>query len=574
MLFVAHRREILEQSRRTFAAVMGDPLFGEVLVGGQEPQQWRHVFASVQSLGGRIAELDPSRFDFVIIDEFHHAEAPTYQRLLDHLQPKVLVGLTATPERADGQDVRHWFDDQVAAELRLWEALERDLLCPFHYFAAFDGTDVAGIEWKRGGYDTAGLDGLYTGNDARARVVLREIEDKVTDPHSMRALGFCVSVEHARYMARVTTEAGLAAVALDGTSPAEERAAALRDLRAGRIQVIYSVDLLNEGLDVPAVDTILLLRPTESATVFLQQLGRGLRHADGKSHLTVLDFLGYQHKRFRFDFRFQALTGLTRAGLRRAVDDGFPFLPSGCHIQLDRVAAEVVLDNLRGQLPADVKSLAAELTALGDVGLSEFLHRSGREVADVYQGGRSSFTALRRRTGIRPLPPPEADEPDLLRRLHRLASVDDVERTQTWRSWFEAAEPPTTEAMTTRQTRLAAMLFFSFWPKGGGFASYDQGFQALWSHPALCAEAAELLSVAQDRIGHLGLPLPTGFEDVPLWVHARYSREELLAGLGQATLERTPASDMQGVRQVKHLSADVFTFTVNKSEKDYSPTTM
>jgi len=327
--------------------------------------------------------------------------------------------------------------------------------------------------------------------------------------------------------------------------------------------------------DFFCVDTILLRRPTERASGFLQQLGRGLRHADGKSHLTVvLDFLGYQHKRFRFDFRFQALTGLTRARLRRAVDDGFPFLPSGCHIQLDRVAADVVLENLRGQLQADAKSLAADLTALGDVGLAEFLHHSGRELADVYQGGRSSFTALRRRTRVCPLPPPEPDEPNLLKRLHRLASVDDVERAQTWRNWFEVATPPTTRMMTERQTRLAAMLFFSFWPRGGGFASYDEGFQALWSHPALLAEAVELLSLAQDRIGHLSLPLPAGFDDVPLWVHGRYSREELLAGLGQGTLERTPASDMQGVRQVKHLNADVFTFTVTKSEKDYSPTTM
>jgi superfamily II DNA or RNA helicase len=573
LLFVAHRGEILRQSRMRFRQILKDPTFGELLVGGEQPRDWQHVFASVQSLANvDLARLAPDRFEVVIVDEFHHAEAPTYRRLLSHLQPKCLLGLTATPERADGLDVRGWFDGHTAAELRLWEALERDLLCPFHYFVAYDGVDVAEIEWKRGGYDLEDLDRLYTGNDARARVVLSELLDKTSDATKVRALGFCVSVAHAEFMARFTNATGLKAVALSGSTAPEDRADALRRLERGDLQVIYSVDLFNEGLDLPQLDTVMLLRPTESATVFLQQLGRGLRHAEGKSHLTVLDFVGFQHKKFRFDLRFQALTGLPRAQLATAVVEGFPFLPSGCHIQMDRVAADVVLENVRSQLRTDMKSLVADLLSVGEVDLAGFIEGTGRPLSDVYRSGRS-WTGLRRAAGRSIQLGGSAEDP-LLKRLFRLAAVDDLERSQTWRRWLSAESPPEVDALPLREQRLAAMLFFLLWPNGGGFTSYDEGFLQLWREAAVREEAGELLTIAEDRIDHVGLPLPEGFEDVPLWVHAHYSRDELLAGLGHASLAKVPTSDMQGVRYMPHLPADVFTFTVQKSEGDYSPTTM
>ena len=203
LLFVAHRKEILLQARRMYQEVLTDPTFGELLVDGQEPANWRHVFASIQSLSqARLSGITPDHFDVVVIDEFHHAEAASYRRLLDHVRPIELLGLTATPERADGVDVRDFFGGRVAAELRLWEALEQNLLCPFHYFGIHDGTDLETVQWRRGGYDLAALSGVYTGNDARTRIVLKELGDKVADVAAMRALGFCVSVEHARYMAQ------------------------------------------------------------------------------------------------------------------------------------------------------------------------------------------------------------------------------------------------------------------------------------------------------------------------------------------------------------------------------------
>ena len=295
------------------------------------------MFASIQSL--RNADLDdlaPDHFDVVIVDEFHHAAAPSYERLLQHLEPRELLGLTATPERADGLPVLNWFDDRIAAELRLWDAIDQQHLSPFHYFGIHDGLDLREIPWRRGrGYDVAGLTNLYTSSDAWARGVVQEVGERAEDLATMRALGFCVSVEHARFMARVFAEAGIPSVAIWGDTPEAERTAALSELAAGRVKVVFSVDLFNEGVDVPLVDTLLLLRPTDSPMLFLQQLGRGLRRAEKKTVCTVLDFVGQHRREFRFDRRLRALLGGTRKDVERQVKDGFPFLPAGCHMELE-----------------------------------------------------------------------------------------------------------------------------------------------------------------------------------------------------------------------------------------------
>jgi HKD family nuclease len=207
LLFVAHQERILHQSQSVFRQVLGLSTFGELFVGGERPQQWEHVFASVQSLHQLdVTQLDPARFDMVVVDEFHHAEAPTYARLLTHLKPRILLGLTATPERSDGQDIRHWFAGRTAVELRLWEALERQLLAPFQYFGIHDDVDLSLLRWKRGlGYDPAELGNLYTGHHARARLILKATRE-TADVNRMRAIGFCVSIGHAEFMADTFTE--------------------------------------------------------------------------------------------------------------------------------------------------------------------------------------------------------------------------------------------------------------------------------------------------------------------------------------------------------------------------------
>lgn len=225
LLFVAHRKEILSQSLRTYQEVLADASFGELLHNGQEPRDWTHVFASVQSLNlQRLEQLDPGHFDVIVIDEFHHATANTYRRVLEHFAPTELLGLTATPERMDGLNVQdEFFKGRIAAEMRLWEALEADLLCPFHYFGIPDGTDLTRLKWRSGNYDRDELANVYTADDGQARIVLKQVNDKISNPAAMRALGFCVSKEHAHFMAQQFNKVGLRAAALDSdSSPAEQ----------------------------------------------------------------------------------------------------------------------------------------------------------------------------------------------------------------------------------------------------------------------------------------------------------------------------------------------------------------
>lgn len=572
LLFVAHRKEILEQSLRTYREVLADGTFGELLVGGHEPRQWRHVFASVQSLTTRIVDLPPDAFDIVVIDEFHHAEAPTYRRLIDHLTPRELLGLTATPERTDGTDVRSFFDGRTAAELRVWDAIAADLLSPFHYFGIADGTDLRAVEWRSGRYADAALDRLYTGNDARARLVLRQVEDKVTDPHRMRALGFCAGVAHAHYMAGVFRDAGLAATALDGQTPAIERERAIADLRAGRLAAIFTADLFNEGVDIPEVDTVLFLRPTESPTLFLQQLGRGLRLSDGKAVLTALDFVGHHRAEFRADLRFRALTGASRRDLARDIDKGFPFLPSGCQIVLDRVVQEEVLRNVRDHLRVGWRHLTNELRARPTDDLRTFLDETGVELATVLRPDKS-FTTLRRDAGVltgeaSPL------EGRLTRRVRAFTHVDDPTRARAYADVLDGGMRYAD--LSAAEQRLARMLFFSLWPDGGGFDSYEAGFEALRAESAGRDELRQVVDLAFDATRHPTVELAGPLVSTGLHVHARYSREEALAALGRASLERKPAHFREGVLHTQfdgHL-LDAFFVTLKKSEADYSPTTL
>ena len=570
LLFVAHRKEILEQSLRTYREVLADPGFGELYVGGARPERWRHVFASVQSLSAYGIERIPAdAYEIVVVDEFHHAEARTYRKILDHLAPLELLGLTATPERADGVDVRQFFGGRTAAELRLWDALGADLLCPFHYFAVADGTDLRRISWSKGGYDEEQLSNVFTGNDARALVVLKQVRDKVTNVGAMRALGFCVSVAHADYMAGVFNAAGIPSLAVSGRTPQREREQALDDLRHRRVNALFAADLFNEGLDLPDVDTVLFLRPTESSTIFLQQLGRGLRRTPNKAVLTVLDFIGYHRKEFRFSDRFRALTGATRRGVERQVAEGFPFLPSGSQIVLDQQAQTLVLDNIRSQIANRWNQMVAELRAYGDQDLPTFLDESGLELSDILRRGSHSWTRLRRDAGM-PTPPGSALEDQLLKRIRAFAQVDDPMRHRSYTSLL-ADDAPSYDQLSTAEQGLARMLYYSLWSDGGGHASYADGLTALRRERATRAELSAVVDLSFDAARHLTLDLGGALADVPLKVHACYQREEILAALD---FPRRPNSFREGVWYSAEHNVDAFFVTLKKSESDYSPTTM
>jgi superfamily II DNA or RNA helicase/HKD family nuclease len=574
LLFVAHREEILDQSRATFRHAMRDYTFGEKWVGGSRPQTFDHVFASVQSLNAAsLDHLSADHFDVVIIDEFHHAAAPSYEALLDHLSPRELVGLTATPERADGLPILHWFDDRIAAELRLWDAIEQHRLTPFAYYGIHDGTDLKSVPWRRGqGYDIAALSNVYTSNDAWARLVYQQLSDHLDDISTMRCLGFCVSVAHAHFMARHFQALGVSAVAVSGEALAAERQDALRGLADGRIQVLFSVDLFNEGVDIPAIDVVLMLRPTESATLFLQQLGRGLRIADNKTVCTVLDFVGSHRTEFRYDLRYRALLGGTRKDVERAIETGFPFLPAGCHMELDRVASDIVLRSVQGAIPSRWVAKVAELRALvnvrGRVTLTEYLAETGLEIGDVYAGQRG-WSDLQEAAGITTALPGQ-HEAALRRGLGRMQHIDDEERISAYSSLLRQPQVPNVESMSDVERRLARMLVASMSDSVVGRQSpLQEGVDLLWSHPQVVAEALEMLDVLRGGVDHLHRAAQSG---IPLQVHAKYTRIEILAAAGEGSGVKTPQW-REGVYDAKALGADLLAFTLDKTSGDFSPTT-
>lgn len=570
LLFVAHREEILQQSLATFRLALRDMSFGETWVGGSRPTAFDHVFASIQSLSSSgVLSLDPEHFDVVIVDEFHHAAAKTYRQLLDRLEPRQLLGLTATPERADGADVLQFFDGRIAAELRVWDAIDQQYLAPFAYYAIHDGMDYRAVQWRRGtGYDVGELTNVMTADHAWARRIVQQVETKISDPSAMKALGFCVSVQHARFMAEQFTKYGLESVAIWGESPRSEREGALRDLNAGNVRVVFTVDLFNEGVDVPNVDTLLLLRPTDSGTLFLQQLGRGLRRAPGKSVCTVLDFVGLHRKEFRFDRRFRALLGGSRKELERQVEEGFPFLPAGCHLELDRIAHEEVLRSIRTAIPTAWRDRCSELRAMGDVNLTTYLTETGLELSDIYAGNHS-WSEMRRAAHL-PTAPVGPHEEALLRAVGRLLHVDDEERLDAYLEFVSRLTAPDPDALGVRDHRLLRMLTASLTTLTSS-SPFAEAVEQVWVHQQVLAELRELLQYLRTQIDHVHTPLGVD-PAAPLNVHARYTRHEIQAGFGRGAGAK-PETWREGVRWDESSGTDLFAFTLDKSSGGFSPTT-
>jgi superfamily II DNA or RNA helicase/HKD family nuclease len=576
LLFVAHRKEILEQSLRTFRHALRSHSFGELWVEGRRPTLYENVFASIQSLNATgLSDIDPAHFDVVIIDEFHHAAAASYQALLKHVTPVELLGLTATPERSDGLPILDLFDGRIAAELRLWDAIDQQRLTPFSYFGVHDGLDLRHVPWRRGrGYDPEALTNVLTGNDAAARLVAKALERRVDDLQKMRALGFCVSIDHARFMARVFNEIGIRSTAVWGDTPASERQQALDDLSERRINVLFSVDLFNEGVDLPLVDTLCLLRPTDSPTLFLQQLGRGLRKTHGKLQCIVLDFVGRHRMEFRFDRRFRALLGGSRGDLQRQISTGFPFLPAGCHMELDPVAQEIVLQNIKQAIPARWPRKVEELRAMAatrpQVSLREYLRETELELEDVYQGSKS-WSEMRADAGLAVLAP-GSHEAVLRRACGRMLHLDDPLRIEVQGRFLNMENPPEVAKLAERERRLLRMLVASITDTVlNASTTIEEAAALLWSHPQVLQELRDLLDVLQDGVSHLQYPLES-HPDVPLLVHARYTRDEILAGFGIGAKARV-IPWQAGVFWAREAKADLFAFTLDKTSGQFSATT-
>ncbi|MCY4672608.1 MAG: DUF3427 domain-containing protein [Bacteroidetes bacterium] len=571
LLFIAHRKEILEQARTTFRDALKHNSFGEDYVDGSQPQKWDHVFASVQSLANfDLGKIDKRHFGMIIVDEFHHAAAKTYQRLLEHFQPRYLLGLTATPERADGRDILSWFGGRIAAELRVWDAIDRGLLVPFHYFGRHDGGDLSSVRWVRGKYDDAELSRLFTADDIRVRKILKAVRDHIADPLKMRALGFCVSISHAEFMTRKFNDAGIPAACITGKTPKEERKNAQNLLRKCEVNVLFSVDVLGEGVDIPPVDTILMLRPTSSATVFTQQLGRGLRFSEGKNCLTVLDFISNSARQFRFDHALRAmLGGGTRKSIKEAVKDDFPALPSGCSLQLDQESQEVILNNLKSQLRSNRNELKNLLQRLGDQAtLGTFLSEAGLSVEEFYSKKPHSFALLSREAGIAILSK-GPDEDKIGGRLRLLIHADDASRLNFMRR--AARGLLNIHELSERDRRRLLMLVCMLLGREAA-SDLNAGYNKMLDHPAICKELISVTDLLAEEIANV----PSEYSVnpiVPLDLYATYSRTEIAGAfnlVGNGKLQRPK----EGVKFDEITKCDLLFVTIQKSEEYFARSTM
>lgn len=584
LLFVAHRREILEQAVGTFRAVLRIPDFGELLVGPHSAARLDHLFCSVDMAQSRKLwdQVGANFYDFIVVDEVHHGPAASYRPIFDRFSPRVLLGLTATPERMDGQSVASDFGNRFAAEIRLPEAMEEKLLCPFHYFALADPVSVAEDRfWRNGRYDVQALEGVYTGAHALAQQRLETVVGALTryepDLSRVRGIGFCVTIAHAEFMAAEFNKRGIKSAALIGETDENERSRLIQGLRAGEITFVFARDVMNEGLDVPEVNTVLFLRPTESLTIFLQQLGRGLRHSPSKDCLTVLDFIGQVHRRYRIDRKLKSLLSKTRFNIEREVELSFPHLPSGCSIQLDRLAREYVLANIRSNL----RDLAEQVTER----LETFERDSGQKLTFanfVRYHDYDPTTLLARDTWtgwkVRARLVAEPEDPDrakLESGLVKAAQANGPREIQLLREVAARLKQQDVDGAMERAGKSALAVHYRLWAAPGsklGFSTLRESFDSLARNPAFLSDLTEVLdwTDAESRVGGQQASLPF---DCPLELHGQYSGDDLKAALGLATLH---SGGVRGVGLLHSRATTTYAalVTFQKTEHEFSPTTM
>lgn len=579
LLFVAHREEILKQSLYTFRAVLKDANFGEMFVGNYKPDSIDNLFISIQTFNSQAftEKTTPEFYDYIVVDEFHHAAAPTYQKLLSYYNPKILLGLTATPERMDGKSVLAYFNNRIAAEIRLPEAIDRKLLCPFQYFGVTDNVDLENLKWSAGGYDKGELSRIYTLSgmiaDRRADLVISSLLKYVTDINDVKGLGFCVSIDHAEFMAKYFNAHNIPSMFLTGESSDEERKTAKQRLVLGEVRFIFVVDIYNEGVDIPEVNTVLFLRPTESLTIFLQQLGRGLRLSEDKECLTVLDFIGQANKRYNFEDKFAALLSNATRSVAREIKDGFVSLPKGCYVQLEKKAAKYVLDNIKKAINSKRGLIDRISTFEDDTGMSlnlvNFLNYYNINPRQIYNK-KVTFSTLCHIA----LDTQQENEPlseSAYKILYRLSTMDSPKWISYLRDNLPIAEGLQWERLSKIEQLMWKMLYVSVWEKPVetvGFENELEGVIEFKKNHELYNEFLQLMDYAFDSINIVTSPANLSYA-CPLEVHCTYTRAQLLAGLD--FLENYSVSE--GVRYLPEKDTDIFLTTLNKSDKFYSPTT-
>ncbi|MEJ2250146.1 MAG: DUF3427 domain-containing protein [Candidatus Lokiarchaeota archaeon] len=591
LLFIAHRQEILEQSLDCYRRVLKDENFGELWVGNYRPNNGHvdHLFISIQSFNSKNIEefIDSDYYDYVVIDEFHHAAADSYQVVFEHFKPKILLGLTATPERMDDKPIiEPYFDGHIAAEIRLKEAINRKLLCPFQYFVVTDPIDLSGLKWNRGGYNIKDLENLYVrgeGNKRRAEVIINAINEYLADIKEVQGIGFCVSVDHAQFMADFFKKAGIPSIALDGTSPDDIRQTAKNKLKSKEINFIFVVDIYNEGVDIPDVNTVLFLRPTESLTIFLQQLGRGLRLSKGKECLTVLDFVGHAHKNYSFSEKFRALLGKTRHSLKKEIKNGFPSIPKGCYIELEKQAQSYILESIRTAIN-NVRNIRNKITTFSevtnlDLTLNNFLKYYGIEIWWLYKASsvkNKGWNRLCVQAGVRKeFKDNNPDEKQIIKGIETLTLCNSRRFLHFIIKIFKKISEIDKIEFSKEERLMLSMFHYTIWyqsPKKYGFENFIEGVKQININPVMKEELLEVVNYQLELINFVDKKVDLGFP-CPLDLHCKYTTDQILAAMEYYTINKKK-SMREGVKYLKNKNSELLFVTLNKSEKDYSPSTM
>lgn len=571
LLFIAHRIEILHQAMRTYREVLRDPSFGQLLSGSNALNNPDHLFTTIESLHSNelLGRYGDTFWHIVVFDECHRLAAASFHAVARRVKPSILLGLTATPERSDGRPIASYFDSRPdgspAVELRLWHALDLHLLAPFEYFACDDSTDLRNTPWRQPG-ESAFLDYVLTGNEVRARMIVNEWRRLCADPRQSKAIAFCASVRHAEFMTNQFNIAGLPALCLTGQSPQAEREAAPAALARREVCVLVTVDLFNEGVDIPVVDTLLLLRPTQSPVLFQQQIGRGLRLSGGKKSCLILDFVGQHSAEFRFDHLLGQITGLNRRQLIDGVENGFLQLPAGCHIQLQQRSRDQILGNLRRLIHQNWARMTAELQAYSslkgrqNVSLASFLHDQALGIEDIYRAsGKSGWTALRRAAGL-VVGGVTPEEEYFGRRFSALLHSNDPAQIALMAN--STATPLDEHGRNPCDAVRLQMLAYQVDGTAGRVGSGKDFAKRLADNPNSAFELAELARVLQGNALSHSVPAP-GLEWTPLILHGHYRLNEILTGVGFLTSSSRPIFNT-GVLRLKERKVELMFVTLDK----------
>ncbi|WP_179374731.1 DUF3427 domain-containing protein [Winogradskyella wichelsiae] len=576
LLFLAHRKEILQKSLSTFQGVLKNNNIGELWVDGLVPDNFEHVFASVQTVNNQleIENISADYYDYIIIDECHHQKAKSYRSILNYFKPKVLLGLTATPERMDGGDILEDFDNKIAAEIRLPEAMNRKLLCPFQYFGITDSIDLSNVKWIKGRYVASELTDIYTESDRRVGEIITALDKYIKDINDVRALGYCVSMEHAKYMAEKFTLTGLKADYLTSNN-SKDRVHIRQKLEKKEINYLFVVDIFNEGIDIPEIDTLLFLRPTESLTIFLQQLGRGLRLYEEKDCLTVLDFVGNSRPEYNFENKFRALIGKTNTTVVKEVEDNFPHLPLGCSIILEKKTKETILKNISAATSLNKSKLIQRIQQFQHdtnlpLTIGNFSKFYNIPLHSIYK--RGSWKRLCQLAGRINQFDSEYEKAIVSAISNKWLSTNSLSYFTFILKIAKLNFNINISEFNTNEKTMLLMLHYDVWQKEAGFESIEKSIWAIGSNSVLVEEIKEVLEVLIENIDFKELPIELPYEQ-PLKLHSRYTRDQILAAFKFSSFEKK-SSNREGTAENKVLNTEILFINLIKSEENFSPTTM